>query len=201
LSYIMSDDISRVEKEYGKPIELSIRIKTTPQELEKIRNSQTHGRAHDITMFIIKGNQLLFIAKPFYPSGLYRAPSGAAKPGENLIDGGKREAFEETGVQIEFEKYLLRIKAKFENDNDCIDWTSHVFKARYLSGIVKPIDTHEIREARFVDFDEIPHFNEIMRKINIAGFRYRVFLTDNTMKFLEKELANQNIKSDEAKSQ
>ncbi len=201
MSYLTAKDIDLVEREYGKPAELSTRIKTTSKELDKIRKSQIHGRAHDITLFIVKGSQLLFIAKPFYPSELYRAPSGAAKPGESLIDGGKREAFEETGVQIEFEKYVLRIKARFESDNDRIDWTSHIFKARYVSGDVKPIDTREIREARFVDFDDIPRFNEIMQKINIAGFRYRVFLTENTMQLLEKDLVSHNKKIDEIESQ
>jgi hypothetical protein len=61
-----------------------------------------------------------------------------------------------------------------------------VFKARYGSGEICPIDKHEIREARFVDAKEIPRFNEIMTKVNIAGFRYRVFLTKSTMELLGK---------------
>lgn len=187
MSYIQNKDIDQTEKKYGKPVELSVEISATAKELEAIRKSQSHGRAHDITMFIFKDDKLLFIAKHFYPSELFRAPSGAAKPGESLIEGGKREAFEETGVQVEFEKYLLKIQAKFFSDNDYIDWTSHVFKVRYVSGDVNPRDTREIREARFVGIGEIDRFNEIMRKVNIAGFRYRVFLTENTMELLERD--------------
>ena len=201
MSYLDKEDIKQVEKIYGHPVELEIKVDTNLKELDRIRRSQKNNRSHDITMFILRGNQLLFIAKPFYPKGLYRAPSGAAKPGESLIDGGKREAYEETGTRIEFEKYLLRIKAKFICGDDYIDWTSHVFQAKYISGEIKPIDTHEIREARFVNIDEIPFFNEIMRKINIAGFRYRTFLTENTMKLLETKRVSRNPKTNETKSQ
>jgi ADP-ribose pyrophosphatase YjhB (NUDIX family) len=194
LSYLRVKDIERVEKKYGKPVELTTQITATAKELEAVRRSQKHDRAHDITLFIVKANKLLFIAKHFYPSGLFRAPSGGAKRGESIIEGGKREAFEETGVKIEFEKYLLRIKAKFVSNDDSIDWTSHVFKAKYISGEVDPRDKKEIREARFVGLDEIERFTEIMGKINSAGFRYRVFLTQNTMKLLEKEIVSKRKK-------
>ncbi|MCD6163704.1 MAG: NUDIX hydrolase [candidate division Zixibacteria bacterium] len=188
MSYITNEDIKMVEHKYGKPIELTTEVTAVPKELEAIRKSQKDGRSHDVALFIFKDDQLLFIAKHFYPAALFRAPSGAAKPGESIIEGGKREAYEETGANVELEKYLLRIKVKFICGDDFIDWTSFVFKAKYISGEIKPIDTREIREARFVNISDIPRFNEIMRKINMAGFRYRVFLTENTMKLLDNEI-------------
>lgn len=197
MSYITSEDIEMAEQKYGKPIELATRITAAPKELEAIRKSQKDGRSHDVTLFIFKDDQLLFIAKHFYPRDLYRAPSGAAKPGESIIEGGIREAYEETGAKVEIEKYLLRIKVKFVSSDDFIDWTSYIFKAKYVSGEIKPIDTKEIREARFVNLSDIPRFNEIMRKINMAGFRYRVFLTKNTMKLLDSE----TVKQDDTQSQ
>ena len=135
---------------------------------------------------------MLFIAKHFYPKDLFRAPSGAAKRGESVMDGAKREAFEETGVEIELEEYLARIRVKFycnDNADDFIDWTSHVFKARYVKGDVDPKDTREIRAARFVDLHEIPGFNEIMRESKVGGFHYRAYLTERIMGLLESETA------------
>jgi ADP-ribose pyrophosphatase YjhB (NUDIX family) len=191
MSYITEKDIGAIERLYGKPPFFEAEIDMTPLEFERLRASQVHGRAHDITLFIFKGDKLLFNAKHFYPEGLYRAPSGAAKPGEGLVEGALREAFEETGTVIELERFLARIKVRFFNKQkpqEHVDWTSYVFKARYISGEISPRDKREIREARLVDFDEIPKFNKIMIKSGIAGFRYRVFLTEIAMKLLEKDI-------------
>jgi len=191
MSYLRADDIALMEKKYGNPTELETEIEMTPVEFRRVRRSQYNGRAHDITLFIFNGDKLLFIAKHFYPRGLYRAPSGAANPGESIVDGAKREAYEETGVKIELERYLARIRVRFINDQtraDAIDWTSHVFKARYISGEIDPKDKREIREARYVDFDEIPEFNEIMRKTNIGGFRYRKYLTEHCLELFKDDM-------------
>jgi ADP-ribose pyrophosphatase YjhB (NUDIX family) len=191
MSYLRAEDIALMEQEYGKPVELETEIEMTSVEMERVRRSQYNGRAHDITMFIFNRDKLLFNAKHFYPKGLFRAPSGAAKPGESMKDGAKREAYEETGIKIELEKYIARISVRFVNNrdnNDIISWTSHVFKARYISGEIDPKDKREIREARYVDFNEIPKFNEIMRKTNIGGFRYRKYLTEQCMKLLKDDI-------------
>lgn len=195
MSYVTKGDIAAVELKYGEPVHLDTTIEMTPLELKRVRDSQHNGRAHDITVFIFKGNKLLFNAKHFYPEGLYRAPSGAAKPGEGIEAGAIREAYEETGVKIELERFLALIKVRFVNHlaaNDYIDWTSYVFKARYISGEIEPIDKREIREARLVGFDEVPKFNEIMLKVNVGGFRYRVFLAKHVMKLLEQDIVAAN---------
>ncbi len=180
----LSNQVERMEELYGHPDQLSITIETSQSELNRIRDSMHHGRAHDVTMFIRKGDEYIFIAKPFYPPGLYRAPSGGVHRGEDFIAGAKREAMEETGVAIEIEKYIIRIKARFESASDHIDWTSHVFMARYLSGEINPIDTDEISEARLVRLEEIQKFREIMLASDRAGFKYRAFLTDEAVKRL-----------------
>ena len=195
MSYITKEELAEVVRKYGEPVHLKTTIEMTPLEIKRVRDSQHNGRAHDITVFIFKGNKLLFNAKHFYPKGLYRAPSGAAKPGEGIEAGALREAYEETGAKIQMERFLALIKVRFVNHlahGDYIDWTSYVFKARYLSGKIEPIDKHEIRETRLVGFDEVPRFNEIMQKVNIGGFRYRVFLTKHIMKILEQDIVTAN---------
>jgi ADP-ribose pyrophosphatase YjhB (NUDIX family) len=200
MSYLRAEDIALMEQEYGKPAELETEIEMTSIEMERVRRSQYNGRAHDITLFIFNHDKLLFNAKHFYPKSLFRAPSGAANPGESIIDGAKREAYEETGAMIELEKYIARIRVRFinnKNKKDAINWTSHVFKARYISGEIDPKDKREIREARYVDFGEILKFNEIMRKTNIGGFRYRKYLTEHCLELLKDDM----VAAIEAKSQ
>jgi ADP-ribose pyrophosphatase YjhB (NUDIX family) len=193
VSYIDAKDIEKMEQLYGKPENLKTTISATTDEINHIRQSQKHGRAHDITLFIFRGEKMLFIAKHFYPPGLYRAPSGAARPGETLIEGALREAYEETGTRIEIEKFLLKISAQFAAENDRLDWTSYVFKAAYVSGDIQPVDTEEIREAKLVDPVEIGRFNKIMLKAGLAGFRYRVYLTQNALRVMNYGLPHMKL--------
>jgi 8-oxo-dGTP pyrophosphatase MutT (NUDIX family) len=171
-----------MEKKYGVPEILTTVHEVDLDEYRRIHRRMSRGRVHDITLFIAKDDGFVFIAKHSYPPGLFRAPSGGLNKDEDFIEGAKREAFEETGLDIELEKYLLRIKARFQSPNGHIDWTTHVFTARYLSGEIMPHDTYEIREARLVSLDEIPRFQEIMRGSKIGGFHYRAFLMDEVLK-------------------
>ena len=137
------------------PDELSFAYEMRDDEFDMVRRSQKHGRAHDVTLFIIDGARIVVIKKPFYPPGAYRAPSGGIAPGESFEDGALREAYEETGLRIVLEEYIVRAKVKFTLDEASIDWTSHVLSARIVGGKLEPIDTHEMVEARFATVDEL----------------------------------------------
>jgi ADP-ribose pyrophosphatase YjhB (NUDIX family) len=191
MSFIQKTDIENMEKRYGKPAFLNTEISMSPAELEIVRNSQKDGRAHDITLFIFNDGKLLFNAKHFYPEGLFRAPSGGVNRDETIELGAKREAYEETGVEIELKRYLARIDVRFfnrENKNEQIDWTSYVFSAKFVSGEIAPQDTDEIREAKWIKPDEIPKFTEIMKNSERGGFHYRAFLTENVLPMIQEEL-------------
>ena len=180
----LSAQVAEMEKRYGHPDYLTFAVETTEREIARIRSSMRHGRAHDVTLFISKDDGYIFISKHFYPPGLYRAPSGGVHHNEDFVSGAKREALEETGVEIEIVKYILKINVKFESENDAVDWISHIFTARYVSGEIVPQDKHEIKEARLIHLEEIPKFKEIMLNYGIAGFKYRAFLTDEAIKRL-----------------
>ena len=142
-----------------------------------VRRSQKHGRAHDITLFILEGDSLVVIKKPMYPPGAYRAPSGGINPGEGFEEGSIREAYEETGLVVELEEYVLRARVKFTNESDAIDWTSHIFTANPVGGALEPIDVHEIVEARFATLDELNGpINEALIASGSTGLRYRAEL-------------------------
>ncbi len=173
-----------MEMLYGKPDCLSTTQKMTAGELAVVRASMKEGRAHDITLYIKKGDGYIFIAKPFYPPGLYRAPSGGVRRGEDFESGAKREALEETGVDIELGKYILRINVRFQSLEKSIDWTSHIFTAQYRSGEIEPLDKEEIREAKVIHLHEIPKLQEMMVNSGSGGLIYRAYLTEESGKRL-----------------
>ena len=151
-----------------------------PDELELVRTSTRRGRHHDLTFFVFEpGGRVAAIRKPSFPPGIYRAPSGGARPGEPLLDGLLREAREETGLEIEPARYLLRIHARFTCGDQAEEWTSHVFSARTTGSELDPQDRNEIAEARFVTVEELA--GPIRQRMLATGrglFRYRVALTD-----------------------
>lgn len=177
--YISAEAINDIERKYGTPAEIYLTYEMTEREFDMVRRSQKHGRAHDVTLFILKEDSLVVIKKPMYPDGAYRAPSGGIDPGEDFEEGAIREAYEETGLVVELNKYLLRARVKFTHESGVIDWTSHVFTANPTGGALQPIDTHEIVEARFATIDELSGpIKEALLRSGSAGLGYRAELGD-----------------------
>jgi len=185
--------IKEVEARYGVPRDLQMQLETSLEEFTTIRESQKDGRSHDLTFFIFKGEELIFIAKPWYPPGMYRAPSGGLHPGESFAEGAKREIYEETGVDVEIEKYLLRIDVTFTCGDDRIDWKTHIFKVKYLHGESHPIDTEEIKEVKLVKISDVPQIKRIMLSLNSTGLAYRARLTDEVLEILREDPDSSNL--------
>lgn len=189
--YISAEVIREIEEKYGTPQELRFAYEMTQTEFELVRASQKHGRAHDITLFIIDdadGGRVVVIRKPMYPPGAYRAPSGGISPGESFEQGALREAYEETGLVVSLEKYIIRARVRFSNEHRSIDWTSHVFTSSSAGGKLDPIDTHEIAEARYVTIAEMMgSIRDALLASGSTGLRYRSELADAVVKRLIKE--------------
>jgi 8-oxo-dGTP pyrophosphatase MutT (NUDIX family) len=183
--YVTYRHIQEAADRYGYPPVIQMVAPVDREEYEFIRSTQHYGRAHDVTMFIFKGQKLLVIAKHNYPEGLFRPPSGAIKPTESLAEGALREAYEETGCEIELTRYILQVNVNFTDGRGVIPWTSHVFTGKYISGDPHPIDTREIREVSLARLDEFEKYKEIIRNKTISGgLNYRARLHDEVLRLL-----------------
>ena len=96
---------------------------------------------------------MALIHKPSEPPGAFWAPTGGLFPGEALADAVRREAWEETGLQAEPSRYVLRMQVLFTCGSRRRPWTSHVFLADHVSGEPDPVDTGEVESAAWVSFD------------------------------------------------
>jgi len=171
-----------IEQRYGIPRELSMSFSMNPSEFQNLKDSMKDGRNSDVTLFIFKNSKVIVIAKPWYPKGLYRAPSGGVKPDEDLELCAKREAYEETGAKIKLKRYILRIYVTFTCNTNKVNWTSHVFTATYLSGDLRPIDTREIREVNLLSLDELAALKGRLLKSDSGGLHYRAALTETAIR-------------------
>ena len=184
--FVTDDMIADMVGRFGSPHEREFRFDVTRAELQRIRSSQKHGRDHDVTRYVQKDDRLVVIAKPFYPQGIYRAPSGGLNPGESFDDGINREVAEEIGCEIELERFLLRTSVDFVHETDVINWRSFVFMARYLRGDFDYTDHREIREVKVVDWGDFEDFSRWMRETDIGGLHYRAALHDTVVELLER---------------
>jgi 8-oxo-dGTP pyrophosphatase MutT (NUDIX family) len=180
--FIAERMFEEIERKYGTPRELAMSFHMGPAEFDMLKSSMRDGRNSDVTLFIFKDGKVVVIAKPWYPEGLYRAPSGGIKPGEDMELTAKREAYEETGAQIELERYILRIRVTFTCGSQKEKWTSHVFTARHLSGDLRPIDTKEIKKVALMSLEELAALKEKLLAQDSGGLHYRAALTEAAIK-------------------
>jgi 8-oxo-dGTP pyrophosphatase MutT (NUDIX family) len=169
---------------YGTPATAQYTVDVTTREFDRIHASQKDDRNHDVTLYINKDDRVVVIAKPFYPPGLYRAPSGGLKPGENFLDGIAREVSEEAGISIDLRQFVLKTSVSFVCENKSIEWRSFVFTADYAEGDFSYTDHDEISEVRLAAWSEFEKFGRIMRQSDIGGLHYRAMLHETIASLL-----------------
>ncbi len=174
--YISEQELADLAERYGEPERKTFHVPSSLEEIEFIKGTRRDGRYHDFTLYIFQDDKVIVNAKHFYPPGLYRAPSGGVNKGEDIVVGIMREAMEETGCQIELERFLLRTDVDFASEADNVKWRSFVFQARYVSGDFQFTDHDEIREVRLANLDEFEQFSRTMLASDRAGFHYRAAL-------------------------
>lgn len=176
--YVTAEIIREVEQRYGSPAEIAREYEMNAEQLAVVRLGMKHGRCHDVTLVIVDDERNIVVTrKPSYPPGAFRTPSGGIEPGESFDAGAKREAKEETGLDIELERYLIRANVRFRCGSDVIDWATHVLQARPTGGILQPLDTKEIVEARKATIPEITGpIREALLASGKPGLRYRAEL-------------------------
>jgi ADP-ribose pyrophosphatase YjhB (NUDIX family) len=162
---------------YGEP--LALRWEGEVSEREHAMATYNPQRTHDVTLFILAGERLALIRKPHFEEGIWRPPGGGIKPGEPFEQGVLREAREETGLEVELERYLVAAEARFFHGPHEVAWRTHVFLARALTDELEPQDTEEIAAARWGTLEELAGpLRERLLASGRAFWRYRVALHD-----------------------
>ena len=179
LNDIDETELATLIKQYGKPVEFHFQANFLDFECTLVKRTEAKGRLHDITCFIRQDDGYVVIQKPQYArSGIYRAPSGGAKVGESLYDAALREMYEETGLTIQLERFVLFMHLDVICKDRTIPWRSLVFLATPVGGEMKPIDTREIFDVTIMSRQVL--LNDVdkrMRESGWGGFEYRSYLT------------------------
>jgi ADP-ribose pyrophosphatase YjhB (NUDIX family) len=138
--------LAPVRVRFGKPVLMRWDGDVTAEELALA--TYNPARTHDVTLFVFNGRRLALIRKPHFVEGVWRPPGGGIREGEDFVAGVEREGFEELGVAVELDRYLVRAEAEFRHGDRALAWTTHVFSAATGDERLAPTDTAEIAAAR-----------------------------------------------------
>ncbi len=178
--------LAAVVARFGRPAEWDGSRGISDGNAVTIRSSSDPTRAHDVTFVIENGaSEIVLIRKPLYPPGVWRIPSGGVVRGENFEDGVRREALEETGLEVRLTGYPLMARSTFVHRAGRETWTTHVVTAE-AAGVLEPRDRREIAAARWGSWDELT--GEVATALRGTGsplFGYRADLHDQIAGLLQ----------------
>ena len=177
--------LAPLRERYGEPA----RIEWEGEIDEREHSMATYNpkRMHDVTLFILNGERLALIRKPHFEPGIWRPPGGGIKDGEDFVHGVKREALEETGLDVELRRYLVDASARFVYEPHDVPWRTHVFLATTAGESLVPQDTDEIAAARWGTLAELAGpLRERLLATGRAFWRYRVALHDAALEQIEQ---------------
>jgi 8-oxo-dGTP pyrophosphatase MutT (NUDIX family) len=176
-----SIELTKLRQQYGVPRRVEFAVEMLPEEFQLVQQSVEGGRWHDVTIFIRHQGKFVVIEKHAYAqTGIVRAPSGGANPSEGLIIAAKREAREETGFDVEVERFVLESHVMLSCcDEPAIPWVSYVFLARVVGGKLGAEDVREISDVQLRTREELlTEVRPLMLASGLGGFEYRAKMTD-----------------------
>jgi 8-oxo-dGTP pyrophosphatase MutT (NUDIX family) len=183
--HLTEEILAPIRARYGTPAVLEWEGEIT--EREHGIATYNPARMHDVTLFILNGDRLALIRKHPFPPDIWRPPGGGVKPGEDFVEAVLREAWEETGLRVELDRYLVEARARFLYEPPHLDWRTHVFSATTTDEVLEPHDTDEIAEARWGTLEELAGpLRERLLATGRAFWRYRVALHDAALAALQR---------------
>jgi len=174
---------------WGRPFHLWMTQEFDEKGWFLVQKSISQGRTHDVTLFIRDvGGRFALMSKHSYPPGVFRSPSGGVNPGEPFEKGALREAKEETGLDVELQKFLLHVTLDITHDKELARWETLVFSAATTDERLAFTDSREVREARWATQRQLEEINLKLRETGNGGLLYRAKLTESYLWTLEHPL-------------
>ncbi len=174
-------ELDLLSQHYGVPKRVDFEVEMRLNEFALVQRSKERGRRHDVTIFIQHQGKFVVIEKHAYAkTGIVRAPSGGAQPSESLIMAAQREASEETGFDVEIDRFVLESHVRLLCANHpAILWVSYVFLAHVVGGSLGAKDLREISDVQLRSRQELlTVVRPLMLASGLGGFEYRALMTD-----------------------
>jgi ADP-ribose pyrophosphatase YjhB (NUDIX family) len=145
-------EVAALVARYGVPERRRFALEFGEEEFEYWRKKSARRRGEVVLVIRRPKGRVLLHTKGFYPPGAYRLPSGGVRWGEEVLSAVHREAREETGLDVQVERFLGLIEYKFRHAGQVLPFASYVFLLQGLKGQLTPQDSDEEITA----FREVP---------------------------------------------
>lgn len=130
-----------------------------PEYVRWLRSYVGNERLHlaSASVLIFDEAKRLLLARPA-GRDTWVIPGGVIDPGESPVDAAIREAYEETGLQIEISGIYgvfggPAFAVQYRN-GDVVEYVMTTYTARMIGGTLAPLD-EEIEELRFVSEEQL----------------------------------------------
>ena len=112
---------------YGAPVERSLVYQVSEETFCYWERTRQKRVAEVVLLLRCSKGRYLVHTKSFYPQGSYRLLSGGIKMGEELLAAVRREALEETGMEVRIERFLGILCYRFVWGGRSVPFTSYLF--------------------------------------------------------------------------
>jgi ADP-ribose pyrophosphatase YjhB (NUDIX family) len=135
----IQDELRQLARRYGQPLIETINLAST-RRFDPLNKTDRYG---EVCMVIRRPNgHLLTMTKTTYPTNAYRLPTGGINHVESVIDALLRETQEETGLQVNVERFLAAAAYRIAGQ-DYPSFYTFAFLLDEVSGTLGAIDEDE----------------------------------------------------------
>ena len=147
LPHDIQDELRQLARRYGQPLIETIDL-TSTKRFDPLNKTDRYG---EVCMVIRRPNgRLLTMTKTIYPSNAYRLPTGGINHVESVLDALLRETQEETGLQVNVERFLVAAAYHIPSQ-DYPSFYTFAFLLNEIGGTLEVLDEDEQIE----DFREV----------------------------------------------
>jgi len=155
------EEIEALVRQFGQPrrqtCAMEISHETFNSWVRKISTGPVSCRGEVIMVIVRPNGNLLLHTKEFYPPGVYRLLSGRVLWQEEVQETLRREAREETSLDVRVERFLGLIEYEFRCQGTTLPFVSYIFQLQEIGGQLCCLDDREtITGFREASLEELP---------------------------------------------
>ena len=122
---------------------LKVELAADPDFQRSFRASLRRRRAEVAFVILRPGGTVLTTTKTFYPSGIFRIPTGGVKPGEAVEEALWREINEETGLDVTGATFAALIEYQLVANGTTVRFATYLFVVHASEGVPHCSDPDE----------------------------------------------------------
>lgn len=154
----VQDELEQLTQMYNEPLVRTVNLGETKQ-FDPLSKNDRYG---EVCMVVRRPNGLLLtMKKTFYPRGCHRLLTGGINYGEAVLDALLRETLEETGLDVEVQRFLAAVAYQTAQSGEEPAFYTFAFLLNEVGGKLGPLDLEErVESYRYISPDDLPMIAE-----------------------------------------